>query len=517
MSKKYPIDMLTEQDKQDLFRYIDRGLSMSADPVIVKKMLEDWSHNKGTIFRALGNQLRVEVELTDIDQYKYERRKRIVELGINYFIYNKEHLEDFWGHYSSNGVSNIFCINYLIFVAQQCLKEQMISWEEAQGLIELQRDEALISGQTIQEISLSNFKLKIPRGTKVMRAFQKVLKTLGASDTLMSDFEQFRNQISNISTTLSSMNNATLVFSIHPLDIMSLSDNDCGWHSCFSWIGEGEYRNSCLEMMTSNLTLVAYLKAKKDFVVDPHGTPITLPNKSYRQLCYLHKDILLVGKGYPYQDKKLSLKILDKLNDLVYNNLKWKYQFRNQQYKEMDHMDDDYGYHFEKYHHSNGHHQIFMLSEGQIYNDLALYHDGTGYWCNRNKVEKNLYLNISGPSYCLNCGDTLQGDEAGNGLCDDCHYTHYCDDCGTSYSSGDNFTYINRTDCNYGHVCDDCIEERYLYDTVNNEWKSKDYIAWDYRYANDIPNSEFDYDLFDYSCNGRYITPEEWSEKCLAA
>ena len=60
----------------------------------------------------------------------------------------------------------------------------------------------------------------------------------------------------------------TLCLSIHPLDYITISDNNCDWDSCMTWTGDdcpGEYRLGTLEMMNSPSVVVAYLDSKEPY------------------------------------------------------------------------------------------------------------------------------------------------------------------------------------------------------------------------------------------------------------
>lgn len=102
-------------------------------------------------------------------------------------------------------------------------------------------------------------KLKIHSGCKPIRILQKIVKEFE-----IPYFEEFRLEHSRI------LNQKTLVgdlcLSIHPLDYMTMSDNDYDWSSCMSWI-DGEYRQGTVEMMNSACVIVAYIKGRNDYSI----------------------------------------------------------------------------------------------------------------------------------------------------------------------------------------------------------------------------------------------------------
>lgn len=58
--------------------------------------------------------------------------------------------------------------------------------------------------------------------------------------------------------------NSTFVLSIHPMDYLTMSLNDCNWSSCAS--PEGEHFESAWSTMIDTVTMVAYLKSDKSDV-----------------------------------------------------------------------------------------------------------------------------------------------------------------------------------------------------------------------------------------------------------
>jgi hypothetical protein len=49
-----------------------------------------------------------------------------------------------------------------------------------------------------------------------------------------------------------------LCFSVHPLDFLSMSENNCGWRSCQAL--DGDFRAAALAYMIDSSTVVAYIE-----------------------------------------------------------------------------------------------------------------------------------------------------------------------------------------------------------------------------------------------------------------
>lgn len=255
---------------------------------------------------------------------------------------------------------------------------------------------------------------------------------------------------------------------------MTMSDNNSGWTSCMAWQHTGAYSAGTIEMMNSNLAVVAYLKNEdKPFFFDGHE----LPNKFWRSLVFVHKDLLLVGKNYPYQSKKMEEIILDKIQELLYNNLKWKYQYKKQQYydlikysKSNSYIKNYLGRGFDK-------HKIYVYMNYAMYNDFIEDTD-TSYLCCRNYVKNALYLNLCGKLTCICCGKEIYNESdddfyeddisTSRKYCDDCEENYKCKCCGTLSKSLSDKLY---TVLDYFHytrerkICKDCLKNEYFYDS----------------------------------------------------
>lgn len=463
-------DYLTDEDKITIKEFIQAYANI--DNVDLYKALGYWNKNKKKMFKALGHQLRVKipVDIQCDDKLFLTTLQEIYTPPFGYKIEGKTNhpfIADFenFAHEKSLCDKNHF--------TQQTIKEQ---------LTQMFRYDNFKSGVLHREYSFTRKEknLKIPQGTKIMKAIRKMLVFIGYPN--MELFESFRNEISNLTTSKHIKTN--LVFSIHPIDFLTMSDNSLGWHSCMSWMQQGGYSTGPIEMMNSNMVILAYLESKKSFMFNMHD----IPNKSWRILLYVHKNILLAGKSYPYYNEKITLKVLDTMREMLYNNMGWKYQYINQEYRDL------YGYRANDFlRHSaairtkpNNQHKIIVYTNG-MYNDLVEAKDYT-YWCCRNWVPKVLTMNASGIANCMICGKPIETQEFINEsydedlevhgtrkICFDCRNC-LCDNCDTYITSSERYriktwqwyrTWDKRviTREEYKNVCSNCITEYfYTYD-----------------------------------------------------
>lgn len=252
--------------------------------------------------------------------------------------------------------------------------------------------------------------LKITPGMKVFRAIRKIIDFLDPEDKAMHDsFEDFR--IAHSMILNDKKLKGELCLSIHPLDFMTMSDNANNWSSCMSWIDGGCYHTGTVEMMNSNLVICAYLKSDKEFNFSPFENKCNdedwvWNSKKWRQLFYCNKDIIVSGKPYPFKSENLTYIVLNKLRELAKKNWNQEYKYGIEQYRDMIHINT---LHKMNLNHiwargiRNAKHNIIFDTNG-MYNDM--FNDRkTPYWCVRNKVKKNIMLNLSGKVRCACCGE----------------------------------------------------------------------------------------------------------------
>ena len=473
-------DYLTDEDKITIKEFIQAYAHVNE--VDIYKALKYWNKNKRKMFKALGRNLRVKVPV-DIPCDAKLFSMTLQEIYIPPFGYAPEGKEN-----------HPFISDFEEYITKKCL--QGVTSVIKQGIIKDQltnmfRYDNFKDGTLNKDIVFTRQgkRLKIPEGTKIMKAIRKMLIFIGYLN--MELFESFRNEISNLTT--SKHIKANLVFSIHPIDFLTMSDNSLGWRSCMSWMQGGGYSTGPLEMMNSNMVIVAYLESNKQFQFNMHN----IPNKSWRTLLYVHKNILLAGKAYPYINEKITLKTLDIMREMLYNNLKWKYQYINQEYRDLN------GYYSNEYLRNDSYlrrnqrnqHKIIIYTNG-MYNDLVE-SNITKYWCCRNWVPKPLMLNASGIANCMVCGEPIETQEEINGsfdndlevhgdakVCPQCQYDKWCNSCST-YTTKKIYTrhrvwIVSRNQYRtiQKSACEDCIKE-YFYFYVDDKlyFVHEDYIS----------------------------------------
>lgn len=174
-----------------------------------------------------------------------------------------------------------------------------------QGPSDLLATTNLLKGKVPQDIQMTvgNKTYLFPKGEKIMRAISKIVKLLD-DPYLTNTFEDFRIAVSQALNQKRLSGNLTI--SIHPLDYMTMSDNESNWLSCTSWTNDGCYKAGTIEMMNSPSVVVAYLESKKPMAIGPYSWN----NKKWRCLFIVEDDFIFAVKSYPYSNATLEKEAL---------------------------------------------------------------------------------------------------------------------------------------------------------------------------------------------------------------
>lgn len=145
----------------------------------------------------------------------------------------------------------------------------------------------------------------VPKGMKLLKAFKQFIGEKNAlrdiQDRASQDIQ--KNKVSGI-----------LCLSVHPLDFLSLSENNHNWRSCHAL--DGEFRAGNLSYMTDSSTVICYIRSKKNNV-NLNAFPNDVPwnSKKWRMLLHFsdEQDMIFASKQYPF---KLP-GVLDYVDELI--------------------------------------------------------------------------------------------------------------------------------------------------------------------------------------------------------
>ena len=416
-----------------------------------------WAKNKVDLYKLLGNRLMAHKHIS-IQEPEHELSKKIRSL-----LYENQFIRDFEEKVLQPLFEEGGSAFYSFYSDLPEEKKDIVSFHK---FFQYSISEAALLRNSmigIQQILGKTFvcpdgtKIQIPQQIKTFRLLNKLAKAYN-----IESFENFRIAYSQIFND--SKLTGQLTLSIHPLDYMTMSDNNCGWGSCMSWIDQGDYRLGTVEMMNSPYVIVAYLEAQDPFDLwndydrlnVKEDCKLTWSNKKWRCLFIVDEGYLIKVKGYPYQCQELENEVFKFLMELAEKNCGWTY------------YPDDIDLISEHQNISGRSGDItvnFHFCTNSMYNDM--YHNAKSH-CRisdkeqfeelRNGTTKS--INYSGPTQCMWCGGTeIIFDNEQRLLCCSEYSGVHCEHCG-EHISGDEIYY----DSEGYPYCENCYYEFYVQD-----------------------------------------------------
>ena len=427
------VKLLSENDLQSINNYrnyyaeIGRG---NAAPM--EDILDVWSSQKQSLYQLLGRKFILEKEI----EISKDEHTILQEIKSN------TNITTFRNNY-----------DYIIRKNQDLFKNRDDFYEALQ-LVSLEcLTNNTYTGNTFRFNTPDNREIIVQKGTKISRILGKISKVFE-----IEGYDAYNLASSKVfnQKKLKGM----LCLSIHPLDYMTMSDNNSDWSSCMSWKNDGCYRQGTVEMMNSDCVVVAYLKSKNDMILCEDDT---WNNKRWRNLFIVTSDIITSVKGYPYQSAELNTICIHWLEDLISANIpSWG------AYEEKILEVEPDGSNFE----------ICYCLDTAIeleFNTYQMYNDfGNGNLVNLTLNKKfrvpdnaGTYISItySGPAQCMWCGSTNDYfNDNQNLVCDRCDNTGKCCRCDDSYSFED----LHEVDGEY--YCEYCFNDSCYWDEIDQEY-----------------------------------------------
>ena len=190
--------------------------------------------------------------------------------------------------------------------------------------------EGLLDNKTCIETTIRNH--TIPVGMKIGKVLHKFFNVYCTEEQLEWIIQELSRLIQE--NTVS----GRLCLSVHPLDYLSLSENQHKWRSCHAL--DGEYRGGNLSYMCDEVTVITYIKSNENVVLPHFPDSVPWNNKKWRCLMFFDKrrHIIWAGRQYPFtSDSALDTvdsKLLNIFNyfekDYPYYRTGWQYQtFKN--------------------------------------------------------------------------------------------------------------------------------------------------------------------------------------------
>ena len=288
-------ELLSSDEKDMMEKYIDAYLFSNDDgnyrTASLEYIMREWAKEKENLFHLFGDRFIISKEVS----FSRSEDELAMELDNKLCGYS--------------GIGHRFIESYYSDFLNTAFDGYRNEWYNARDLVNtLTLAGNIYEGDTFEITAPNGKSIKISHGCKVLKALGKI-----ATAFSLEGFEEFRICHSQILNQKKLRGN--LCLSIHPLDFMTMSDNECGWSSCMSWAEYGCYRQGTVEMMNSPMMVVAYLTAEEPMHMP--GTAEKWSNKKWRELFIVDKNIIANVKGYPYRNEDLSKKVLEWFKELA--------------------------------------------------------------------------------------------------------------------------------------------------------------------------------------------------------
>lgn len=458
-------DVLSEQDKIRLKNYINIYSGANVECQDVNKVLTEWAHAKIDLYHILGDKLIVE--------FPFEYTRPFSEIS-------DECYNTIYGYDVTNpAYREMFTALDTYWTP---IKEAKASLEDDDGTIlwevsvtktwpsSIFNDCDIIASNILPEW-LENYTVRnketgkeitFHKGEKYFRALGKLIHNCPLNDEV---FESFRIKMSQI--TNQKILKGTMCISIHPMDYVTMSDNDYDWDSCMNWATDegGDYRLGTVEMMNSSMVVCAYLKGDRDFQWGHYhikdDPDYSWNSKKWRELFIVRPDFNIEIKAYPYDNEEFTKVVMAKLEELMGDaheeEIYWNYKTRfNDDNLELG----------------------FQTNENGMYNDFGTFRNQKGHLMRYNKKLVNewtidkfnrKYVNYSGEPHCMCCGALINSYEAQSNqvVCGNCgdYIVEKCSCCGCSiYDDDDVFWSYDD-----GPYCFNCYNDLYVHDDIMDE------------------------------------------------
>ena len=246
-----------EELKDQVRKVIAYSQGLDYDKVNVDSLLDDWKENKYKFYcRMPGQKLIYESHTTiTVPVSTKDKMDELANLiDTVYWSYKNADLSDFIQYFTNDFYDNVMSEEYKY-------KDTII-----------------------------------PKGMKIIKAFKY--------------FVEDKDELNKLQDKASMLIQSTKItgrfcLSVHPLDYLSLSENNHNWRSCHAL--DGEYRTGDLSYMTDKSTIIFYIKSEEPTTLPHFPAEVPWNNKKWRMLIHVSNDdtLLIAGRQYPYESQPL--------------------------------------------------------------------------------------------------------------------------------------------------------------------------------------------------------------------
>lgn len=450
-------DLLTLEDKQKILSYRDEyAYSSHGQACDIETLLTPWNNAKsGYLHKLFGDNLIIKrpVEFKEDIQQIAEHMDELLYSENRICKFISQIKEVYYNRARSTGWDSSEH-------DQKCFINDLFnSWHLAKNKV----NESWFTEKNTFDLPIGDTIYKVQKGMKPIRIITKIATTYGIGTTPdedgVTDLEYFRRKHSL------GLNQKTLkgdlCLSIHPLDYMTMSDNEEGWESCMNWRDDGEYKQGTIEMMNSPCVVVGYLASEHNKL---YWNDEEWNSKKWRSLFIVDPRFIINVHSYPYDNNNLVKAAIAELADMagwgkieapkyeyiekweehcknkipvVINNRNIAIDFRTQA------MYNDFGW---------GHYIALDPNSTEDIIDHEYYYSGLSecVWCGTTDDRVVGKANDPSALHCITCGCRI--------ICQWCEETTY-----EAYTTADGIK-----------LCEDCWDNHTTEDILTGDYYSED-------------------------------------------
>lgn len=346
----------------------------------------------------------------------------------------------------------------------------------------------------------------IKKGTKLVRAFKHFIH----NDRSLADVQNEASRIIQEDKI-----EGTLCLSVHPLDFLSLSENNHNWRSCHAL--DGEYRAGNLSYMMDKSTVICYLKSDNDEKLPSFPDNVSWNSKKWRILLYFsnHWEMIMAGRQYPFETSvgiDFVLKNLLPKANLISEDYRRGWSDWNNLLLTKVSLNNNIEVNFdtpyipignglkpldEVVENGVGAKQFNDVLSSSCYSPIYAFKYSKYLWGNQLTggmplTDESTHFTIGGYTYCLQCGEEEVIEGAETMMCERCELEYgtavndmfgYCDCCGRHAFAEDLYIVDDQYVCEacYDSQCSTCehcgyttFNENIVYDEETEQYVCKD-------------------------------------------
>lgn len=423
-------NLLSEKDLQmlDDYRLELMGGKTEEPRADLEYVLRHWNKNKLFLFHLLDDNLIYKVPV----EFDCEIIGQEATYDIGYDL--GSWMYDFCERYYLEEEGALGVIENLF--SPMCLKTNKVI---------LPFDQETFTFEPIQSNSKNS--LRIRRDSKITKTILKILKFFERQTGETPKQEYVDDFLKSYSTIKSFTHlEGNLCFSIHPLDYLTMSDNEANWKSCLSLRNKGDYCSGAVEMMNHANILMVYIESTNSKMKIGKNE---WNNKIWRELFYVDSNFVVNIKSYPLISEEITTTALEEFAKLA----------NKQRY--INYV--DWGFSLVDGVIEGGEKPVrerwVNIYFSRMYNDFYTAQTHHHLWPNSYYDLPRNYISEYYDATCLWCGETLDNQDPNEVFCAECKEELYCDHCGCRLDIDSAVPYKNNI-C----LCSDCFDKTFNLD-----------------------------------------------------